>query len=136
MKRSFPLILGILICLVGGCSWQLQEVRGKTKFGPEFRDKSGRTSEVRWTSIQQGFELKWDNGWKTGITYRRRDTDEGSGGNDNGIWLDFSYPLWKRAKKPDTTARRIDLLEQQLAELHEDRNQPGRSQVVSRQGSN
>ncbi len=136
MKRIHAVILSVLICLAGGCSWQLEEVRGKTQFGPEFRDKPGRKSEVRWTSIQQGFELEWDSGWKTGITYRRRDTAEGSGGNDNGVWLDFSYPLWPRTKKPDTTARRIESLERQLAKLQENQDQPDRSRVASRQGVN
>lgn len=120
MNKVVPLLLGVVVCLAGGCSWQLLEVRGKTKFGPEFRDRSNRTSEVRWTSIQQGFEFKWDSGWKSGITYRRRDTDAGSGGNDNGIWFDISYPLWKKPKKQDVSAKRLDMLERQLAQLKMD----------------
>ena len=135
MKRIHAVILSVLIGLAGGCSWQLQEVRGKTKFGPEFRDIL-KTSSVRWTSIQQGFEMKWDNGWKTGLTYRRRDVDQGRGGNDNGVWFDFSYPLWQRPKKPDTTARRIESLERQLAKLQENQDQPDRNRVASRQGVN
>ena len=126
MQRCRIGVACILASLVfTGCSWKLQEVRGKTKFGPEFRDKSGRKSEVRWTSIQQGFEFKWDNGWKTGITYRRRDIDEGPGGNDNGIWFDFSYPLWKAPKEADASHDQIEDLEKRLAQLEADLGVPG-----------
>jgi hypothetical protein len=95
----------------------LKEVRSKTKFGPEFRHKgSNRTNEVRWYA-QQGFDFKWEKGITTGVTYRRRDVDGGSGDNDNGVWIDFSFPIWKAPKKADALARRVVELERRLAQL-------------------
>lgn len=106
----------LLAVMLTGCSWQLQEIRSKTKFGPEIRNRGNRTTEIRWTSIEQGYELKWDNGWTTGLTYRRRDVDNGGGGDDNRFLVEFSFPLWK-ASKGDPQARRIRILEQRLALL-------------------
>ncbi len=103
-----------------GCAWQLNEIKGKTKFGPEFRDRPGRKSEVRWTGIDQEIEFKWDNGCSTLIGYRRRDTDEGSGGNDNRITLGFSYPIWKRPQQASVSAHRLDRLELRLAKVEEE----------------
>ena len=120
----------LMALLVSGCA--LKEVRSKSKFGPEFRDRGDRTNEVRWTSIEQGFDFKWDRGWKTGITYRRRDTDEGGGGNDNGVWIDFSFPIWQAERAPDTTAKRIEVLERRLAQLESDRASAGGERVAER----
>ncbi len=118
MKTTYFAGFGLLAALLSsGCSWQLQEIKGKTKFGPEFRDKSGQTSEVRWTTIDQGFEFKWDNGWSTGVSYRRRDTDEGSGGNDNRVMFEVSYPLWRATARVDATEQRVKELERRLAIL-------------------
>ena len=72
------------------------------------------TDEVRWTT-QTGFELKWDRGVATGVTYRRRDMDDGGGDNDDAIWLDFSFPLWKAKDKPDALESRVRELERRLA---------------------
>jgi hypothetical protein len=106
---------GLLACVVTGCA--LQEVRSETKAGPEFRySGSRRTNENRWT-VEQGFEFKWDRGITTGLTYRRRDVDRGSGSHDDGVWVDFSFPIWKAPKKTDPTARRVEALEKRLAEL-------------------
>lgn len=130
MKTTYLAGLGLLAALLSsGCSWQLQEIKGKTKFGPEFRDKSGRTSEVRWTTIDQGFEFKWDNGWSTGFSYRRRDTDEGNGGNDNRILFELSYPLWRTPARVDATERRVEELERRLAILETGQ---GRERLASR----
>ncbi len=108
-------VCSIALALSTGCA--LREVKGKTKFGPSFRHKgSNRTNSVRWTA-QQGFDFKWDNGITTGIDFRRRDTDDGNGDNDNAIFFDVSYPLWKAKKKTDPTKKRIKKLEKRLAEL-------------------
>ncbi|UCG32256.1 MAG: hypothetical protein JSU68_11380 [Phycisphaerales bacterium] len=115
MRAGLYVGCGLLVCLVTGCA--LQEVRSKTKAGPEFRYSSGsRTNENRWT-VEQGFELRWDRGITTGVTYRRRDVDRGGGDHDDAVWLDFSFPIWKAPKKPDPTARRVEILEERLAEL-------------------
>lgn len=109
-------LLVCLVCLFSGCSWTLKEVRGKTKAGPEFRTKS-RVHETRYT-VQQGLDFKWDNGWSTAVTFRRRDTDDGGKGeHDNGIWIEMSYPLWKRPAKPDAQSAEIDALRARLARL-------------------
>lgn len=109
----------LLFCLVflsSGCSWTLKEVRGKTKTGPEFRSKAQK-SETRYT-IQQALDFKWDNGWSTAITYRRRDVDDGGNSeHDNGIWVEMSYPLWKRPAKPDAKTAEIEALRRRLARL-------------------
>lgn len=115
MKEMLLIVLSLMVTLASGCA--LKEVRSKTKFGPEFRHKgSNRTNEVRWYA-QQGFDFKWEKGITTGVTYRRRDVDGGSGDNDNGVWIDFSFPIWKAPKKADALARRVVELERRLAQL-------------------
>ncbi len=115
-KGDLGLCCLVLAVMLPGCSWQLQEIRSKTKFGPEIRNIGNGTNDIRWTSIDQGYEFKWDNGWTTGLSYRRRDVDKGGGGNLNRILVEFSFPLWK-APKSDPQARRIRILEQRLALL-------------------
>ncbi len=111
-----PLVLvAVLIVLLPGCA--LNEIRSKNKFGPEYRHRGiAGTDETRWTS-QTGIELKWDRGISTGVTYRRRDVDDGSGSNDNGVWLDFSFPVWTAEKKVAPLERRVQALERRLAVL-------------------
>jgi len=134
-------ILPAVICVAiaaAGCA--LQEIRSKSKFGPEFRHSgSDRTNDVRWYA-QQGFDFIWSdqkgNKITSGITYRRRDVDEGDGGNDNGIWLDFSFPIWRAPSKAKETNERIGSLEERIAMLESilrDQTQP-RSTRVQEQG--
>lgn len=112
MKTRRLIACLFLLGPVSGC--ELKEIRSKSKFGPEFRHKGAdRTNNVRWY-VQQGFDFKWDKGLTTGITYRRRDTDGGTGDNDNGVWIDFSFPVWKAGKKPDATAQHLEELERRL----------------------
>lgn len=101
---------------LGGCKSTVTEVRGKTSFGPEFRNRGNNTHETRY-DVRQNIDLKWDNGWSTGVTYRRRDVDEGSGDSENLVLFDVGYPIWKAPKKPDKTAARIEELEQQVQEI-------------------
>ena len=104
---------GVVLLLASGCA--LQEVRSKTKFGPEFRHSgSTNTNNERWT-VEQGFDFKWDQGVTTGITYRRRDINDGNGDNENRVMFEFSFPLWKAESKESTLAGRVERLEQQLA---------------------
>ncbi len=114
--RNHLLFVAVLVASVlPGCA--LKEIRSKSKIGPEFRHRgSNSTSSVRWL-VQQGFDFKWDEGVSTGITYRRRDTDGGSGDNDNGVWIDFSFPIWKAPIKEDATAARVEEVERRLAQL-------------------
>lgn len=134
-------IMPAVICVAiaaAGCA--LQEIRSKSKFGPEFRHSgSDRTNAVRWYA-QQGFDFIWSdqkgNKITSGITYRRRDVDEGDGGNDNGIWLDFSFPIWRAPSKAKETNERIGSLEERIAMLESilrDQTQP-RSTRVQEQG--
>ena len=54
-----------------GC--ELQEIRSKSKIGPEFRHSgTRRTEQNRWT-VQQGFEFKWDGRAATRSIPRTRD---------------------------------------------------------------
>ncbi len=115
MRKYRVFILCLSVPLLTGCA--LKEIRSKTKAGPEFRHRGfDRTSSNRWTA-QQGLEFKWDNGVNTGLTYRRRDVDDGGGDNDNGVWLDISFPIWKAEQRPDNDAERMAKLEQRVAEL-------------------
>ena len=97
-----------------GCS--LKEIRGKNKFGPEYRRSgSSNTDANRWTA-QHGVECKWDNWVNTGTTYRYWETVDGVDDKDNGVWFDISYPLWKK-KQPDDLAARVEQLEAEVARL-------------------
>ena len=119
MRTGTLVTCGLMVAMFSGCG--VKEIRSKTKFGPEFRH-SGlvRTSRTRWTA-QQGIEFKWEKGVTTSMTYRRRDTDNGNGNNDNGVWFEVSFPLWKAEPKPDKNAARIRELERRLAALEADR---------------
>ena len=115
--RSLLLLAAGVLISATGCQLNLKEVRSKTKFGPSFRHKgSNRTDSTRWT-VQQGIEFKWSKGVKTGITYRRRDIDDGNGNNDNSVFVNFSFPIWKVDKKPDPLKKRLKKLEKRVAEL-------------------
>ena len=119
------LAFGLVLALLPGCA--LVEIRSKSKTGPEFRHRgSDRTDSIRWYA-QQGFEFVWrdelNNKITTGITYRRRDIDNGNSDNDNGVFLDFSFPLWKAESSADRTARKIELLERRIAALEADQSE-------------
>lgn len=107
----------VIALLASGCkSASVTEVRGKTAFGPEFRHRGDSTNEVRYDA-RQGLELKWDNGWTTGLTYRRRDVDAGSGDNENLFLFEVGYPIWKAPKKENAADKKVAQLEQELQEL-------------------
>lgn len=119
MKQISLLILVGFIMTCHGCA--LKRVKSSTKFGPSFRHKgSNRTDSIRWTE-QQSYSFKWEEGVTTGIQYRRRDADNGNGNNDNGVFLDFSYPIWKKKSrnKSQNTFDRMKKLELRLANLEE-----------------
>ena len=116
MRRMLP-TGALMLMLLSSCAPKLKEVRSKTKFGPGFRHRgSDRSDNTRWT-VQQGIEFKWNKGVKTGITYRRRDTDDGNGNNENAVFINFSFPIWKAKKKPDPMKKRVKKLERRVAEL-------------------
>ncbi len=118
MRIGTIVACGLIVSMFSGCG--VKEIRSKSKFGPEFRHSGlARTSRTRWTA-QQGIEFKWDKGVTTAMTYRRRDTDNGNGDNDNGVWFEVSFPLWKAKTKPDKNAARIRDLERRLAALEVD----------------
>ena len=125
-RRVLPEVVG-LVCLLfavcpSGCA--LQEVRGKTAFGPEFlHSGTNSTNEVRYDA-RQGLELRWNNGVTTGVTYRRRDVDEGSGNNDNLVLFEFGYPIWKASKSEDKLPERVEELEKRLRELEAGQTAP------------
>ncbi len=115
MNRCSSIMIGVLLLSLGGCT--LQEIRSKSKFGPEYRHKgSNRTDSVRWYA-QQGVEFKWDKGINTSLTYRRRDEDNGSGDRDNSVWFELSFPIWRAVNPPDPMAKKITELEMRLAQL-------------------
>jgi hypothetical protein len=104
-------------CPLSGCKARPTELRGKTSFGPEFRNRGNNTSEIRYAA-QQSFDMKWDNGWTTGVQYRRRDVDEGSGDNENRVLVEVGYPIWKAPKKEDkATDRRIQQLHEEVESM-------------------
>ena len=105
----------ILLTLTFGCA--LEEVRSKNKFGSEWRHSGSRSTAEERYSVEPGFEFKWEKGVSTGLSYRRRDIDNGSGDSDNGLFVDFSFPIWKRPKAEAKTAERMEALERRLAEV-------------------
>lgn len=111
-------LLGLAgLMLVAGCQVKLKEIRSKSRFGSSFQHRSSdRTDSVRWT-VQQGVQFRWSKGIRTGITYRRRDVDEGNGNRDNSIFVDVSFPIWKAKKKPSRLKKRLKKLEKRVAEL-------------------
>jgi len=115
LNRYSAIMISVLLVSLGGCT--LQEIRSKSKFGPEYRHRgSNRTDSVRWYA-QQGVEFKWDKGINTSVTYRRRDEDNGNGDHDNGVWFELSFPIWHPKKPPDQLASKIEELEMRLAQL-------------------
>lgn len=115
---SMALLAGVMLIATGCKTAHLNEVRGKTSFGPEFRNRGNNTSEIRYDA-RQAVEFRFDNGWTTGLTYRRRDIDGGSGDNENLFLFEVGYPIWKAPKKEDAAARRITQLEKDLQELRD-----------------
>ncbi len=117
MNKS--IVLAIVACTTTaflGCT-KLKEIRSESKFGPSYKHKgTNRTDSVSWT-VQHGIEFKFKEGIKTGITYRRRDTDNGNGNNANSVFVDFSFPLWKAPKKPDPLKKKLKKLEKRVNEL-------------------
>ncbi len=115
MNRYSSIMIGVLLLSLAGCT--LQEIRSKSKFGPEYRHRGpNRTDSVRWYA-QPGVEVKWDTGITTSVTYRRRDEDNGNGDHDNGVWFEPSFPIWNAKKPPDQMAKKIEDLEMRLAQL-------------------
>ena len=119
-KFVFELVLPVLSLIAGaGCRGiRLTEISGKTAFGPEFRNFGNNTHDVRYTAVQ-GLEFKLSNKWNLGVSYQRRDVDEGSGDNENLVLFEVGYPIWNAPKKPEKTVedRQIEELEQQLRHL-------------------
>ena len=109
----------VFACIFSGCQrMELKEVRSKWKFGPEYKG-DGDSNHERWTA-QTGIEASWTNGWKTGIDYRGRYNSHADGYDkqDQGVWVDFSFPIWSAPSKPDKTKLledRIDKLERQIS---------------------
>ncbi|MBN2446692.1 MAG: hypothetical protein JXO22_08200 [Phycisphaerae bacterium] len=112
--------LASLLILSAGCA-TVQEVRGKFKAGPEFQH-AGNSSEdsVRY-KFQPGVEVKWSNGVTTGVSYRRRDIDEGNGNKDQTVYFDLSFPIWKAKPKEDRLTARIEQLEKALEAINAER---------------
>ena len=104
----------VLLALLSGCA--LEEVRSKNKFGSEWRHSGSRSTAEERYSVEPGFEFKWDKGISTGVSYRRRDIDNGSGDSDNGLFVDVSFPIWKKPKG-QAKSERVEELEQRVAEL-------------------
>jgi hypothetical protein len=112
------LVGALFMMLAGGCT--LQEIRSTTDGGPEWRTKGAGASKshsVRW-SVSQGLDFKWDNGVDTGVKFRRRDEEEGAGEEDNGLFFEVSFPLWKKPQAPPgPNDARVEELERRVAEL-------------------
>lgn len=118
--RPVGLIVAMILFILPavGCeSGSITEINGKTSFGPEFRNFGNNTQDIRYTAIQ-GLEFKLANKWTVGMSYQRRDVDEGSGDNENALLFEIGYPLWN-APKPEKTAEdfQIEELERELREL-------------------
>lgn len=113
MKRAVLACSTVAVLGLSGCT--LQEVATKNRVGVEWVHDGGQATDSYRYWVQPGFECKWSNGVATGISYRRRDVDDGSGGNDQGVFFDFAIPLWKASTKRDVLAQRVAALEAKLA---------------------
>lgn len=139
LNRFAVIIAGMMAGLVG-CKATISEVRGKTSFGPEFRNRGNNTSEIRYDA-RQGIEIKWDNGWTTGVTQRYREIDNGAGDQEFLTLLEVGYPIWKPAKKPDKaeqSSQRVEEMEHELAALRatvaEMRTEPSKERRLAKTG--
>lgn len=115
MTFSRLTIVSVLLVAASGCS-SISEVRWRVKSGPEFRDKGpDGTNSTRW-SVQTGPQVKFENGWTVGVTYRHRWEDEKA---DDGIWFEVSFPLYRKSRagklrEQDGMRRRIEALERKI----------------------
>jgi hypothetical protein len=122
MRMEKPIYRKAVLTLLGlgitvGCkSVNVTEVRGRTAFGPEFRNFGTNTHDIRYY-VRQGVELKLSNDWTAGVMYQRRDLDDGAGDNENLVLFEVSYPLGKK-KQPTKTAQEMQI-EQLEKELHD-----------------
>lgn len=133
MRNTTVVISSLMIALFSGCT--LKEIRSKSKFGSELRHSGTKnTNKERW-AVQQGLEFKWEKGVTTGFSYRRRDESSGDGDNDNGMFFDLSFPVWKAEPKPDESAVRIRLLERRLAALERQQPAPADGGTLATQGN-
>ena len=117
-----PVLAGIMLC-VAGCAnngkWSVTEIGGKTSFGPEWRNFGNNTHDIRYTAIQ-GLDFKLANKWNLGVSYQRRDVDEGSGDNENLVLFEVGYPIWNAPKKAEKSAVELEIegLERELRLLN------------------
>ena len=130
MKKTRAVALLVTMCasLAAGCeSLGVTEIRGKTAFGPEFRNFGNNTSDVRYTEIH-GFEAKLTNNWTAGVLYQRRDVDDGSGDNENLVLFEIGYPIWNNPKDGGKSAEemQIEQLEKELRKLDSELAAAGR----------
>jgi hypothetical protein len=95
-RGALVLLLG-LIAASAGC--QLDAIRGKNRVGTEWRHGGTTNTNHERHTVQQGVVFSWENGVDTGLTYRRRDDNDGPGDNDNALFIDVSYPLWTRPSR-------------------------------------
>lgn len=106
-----PVLAGIMLC-VAGCAnkgnWSVTEIGGKTSFGPEWRNFGNNTHDIRYTAIQ-GLDFKLANKWNLGVSYQRRDVDEGSGDNENLVLFEVGYPIWNAPKKAEKSAVELEI---------------------------
>lgn len=115
MMRCVLVTLALGLPLLTGCA--LKEVRSKTKTGVEYRHSGTSRTDAERYLVQQGVQFKWDKGVSTTVSYRRRDTNDGNGNNDNGVWFEIGFPIWKAKSKPVETTERLATLERRIAEL-------------------
>jgi len=105
----------LLLVMVPGCA--LEEVRYKNKFGAEWRNIQARTQDDERYTFEPGLDFKWEKGVATGASFRHRSTNDGRGDDDNGVFIDISFPIWKKPKPEAKTAEHIQELQERLARL-------------------
>lgn len=137
------LVATVLLGLLTGCQggtwfkgsdgegWAVKKTHTKFRGGPEMRENRTGQSSNRWAT-QVGLGMELENGHRFGVTYRRRDIDNGVGGNDgqdNGVWVEWQIPIWeaprKKSKHEQEMERRLELLEAALRGDEEAKQQLG-----------
>jgi len=113
MRRC--VLAGLSLVSIVGC--ELTEIRSKHRLGNEWRHSGTQNTDRKRFTVQQGVDFKFESGVTTGLTYRRRDVDDGSGDHDDGVWFDFSFPLWRAEPRKPQLDNRVKALERRVADL-------------------
>lgn len=96
-KLSTFAALGFFLLTAPACMSSVQEVRGKYKYGAEFRN-SDTDNKFRSSPVNAGLKFKMSNGLNYTADYRYREVlnKNSQTDNDQGVWVGVEFPLWSK----------------------------------------